>query len=153
MFYSHKAYLNAPEGSAVLVLTHDVKRALSDSKASKGHVHITSTSGTTGIKLIENDSHLQKGYLTRIEKTFLDQPDNIVTRRSGTGPDKYHHMAVSCGLTLTLPFENGRLLSSPFHEVVALDFEPKAGRREFIITIAADDAPAGAGRGQPMPRM
>ncbi len=138
MFYTHKAYLNAQADPSVLILTHDVKRCLVDSKAKSGHIQITSSHGTTGVMLIENDPGLQKEYIDYIQKTFEEAPSTPVKRRSSTGPNKHHHMAALCGLTLTIPFENGRLLSSPFHEIIALDFEPKPGRREFVMTVVGE---------------
>ena len=53
MFYTHKAYLNAKGGPAVMLLTHDVKRCINDSKAKSGQVTIISTSGTTAVCLLE----------------------------------------------------------------------------------------------------
>lgn len=138
VFYLHKAYLNSRGDHAPLIITHDVKRCLADSKILNGHVGILSTQGTVAVSLIENDLKIQKAFIELIQKQFEGASEDKVARRSGTGASLYHLMAQKVGLSVTLPMGGGRLLSSPFHDVVAFDFEPKSGRREFVITVVGD---------------
>lgn len=138
MFYLHKAYLNARGGPSVLNLSHDVKRCLSDSQAKSGVIQILSTQGTTGVILMENDAELQKESLSYFQKQFEASSGNKVARKSRTGANCFHHMAALVGLSLTISFDGGRLLASPFHEILAFDFEPSPGRREFIITVIGE---------------
>lgn len=138
MFYLHKAYLNSRGGHAPLIITHDVKRSLADSKILNGHVGILSTLGTVAVTLIENDPLIQKALIELVQKQFEGGLEDKVARRSGTGALNYHLMAQKIGLNVVLPVGDGKLLSSPFHDIVALDFEPKPGRREFVITISGD---------------
>lgn len=130
--------MNARGGPAVLILSHDVKRCLSDSQAKGGYIHIMSSQGTTAVTLMENDAELQKEYLSYIEKQFEASSRDKVARKSRTGPNCYHHMASLIGLGLTVGIDGGRLLTSPFHDVLAFDFEPTPGRREFVITIVGE---------------
>lgn len=134
----HKAYLNAKGGPAVFNLSHDVKRCLSDAKAKSGQIHVLSTLGTTGVALMENDAELQKEYLAFVQKQFEGASQNKVTRRSRTGASCFHQMAALVGLSLMVSFEGGRLLTSPFHEIIAFDFEPSPGRREFVMTVVGE---------------
>lgn len=135
---SYKAYLSATGGLKSYVLTHDVKKVLSQPVAQgQGLVHILSLGGTTALKLIENDPDIITPMQQTVFSLFQSQiasskPKN---RRSGLSASAYHQMASLMGLELSLPFQGGKLLTSPFHEVMALDFEPKVGRREFLITI------------------
>jgi thiamine phosphate synthase YjbQ (UPF0047 family) len=140
MFYSTKAYLNASGQGQVLNLTHDVKRGLADAKIASGLVNILSMQATTSVLLIESDENLQKGLFEHTKALFPDAKGASPARRSGTGADRYHFMAASLGLSVTLPFTGGRLSGSSFQDIVAFDFEPKAGRREFVITIIGDAA-------------
>lgn len=138
MFYLHRAYFNARGDHAPLIITHDVKRGLADSKISRGHVNVLSTQGTVAVTLIENDVKIQKALIELIQKQFEGGLDDKGARRSGTGASNFHLMAQQVGLSVVLPVSDGKLLSSPFHDIVALDFEPKPGRREFLITISGD---------------
>lgn len=148
----HKAYLNATGKIATYTLTHDVKRAILDAKAAAGQVCVLSTLATTAVLLLENDDTIKKELMIHVEKMFESVSGKSVSRRSGSGPDKFHLMAALTGLTITLPFQQGRLLIHPQHEVLALDFEPKAGRREFIISVLPSGGGAApAGGGPPMP--
>jgi thiamine phosphate synthase YjbQ (UPF0047 family) len=149
--HSLKAYINATGGAKAYVLTHDVKRALSDAKAAAGLVNVLSTQGTTSILLLENDESVRAAYLDFAKKTFEHLPENKISRKTMTGADRYHLMATLSGLSLTVPFQAGRLLIHPQHEILAMDFEPKAGRREFIITVLPEVQPQA--REQQGPRM
>ncbi|OVE81516.1 hypothetical protein BVY03_03550 [bacterium K02(2017)] len=130
-----KTYLNSAGGGKSLNLTHDVKRVLADSRMVHGHVNIISTQATAGVSLMENDLNLQQEFINSIKSQYDESNADSPARRSRTGADCYHHMAGLVGLSLVLPFENGQLVSSPFHDIVALDFEPVSGRREFIISV------------------
>ncbi|MBF0104771.1 MAG: YjbQ family protein [Deltaproteobacteria bacterium] len=145
--FSQKAYLNAKGSPAVLNLTHDVKRCLGDSKIKSGLVHIISTQGTTAVMTMENDPELQKEYLHHIQAQFESADKTKLSRRSHTGANCFHHMAATVGLSLTLAFDQGRLLTSPFHDIIALDFDPSPGRREFVISVMGDAPAAQGGQG------
>lgn len=121
----------------MLALSHDVKRAIADSKAGSGLAHVLSTQGTTGLMILENDPTLHKAAFDNMVRLFPDEPAGAkpVSRRSFTGANCFHLRASAAGLSVIVPFESGRLLMSPFHEIVVFDFEPKSGRREFIISV------------------
>jgi thiamine phosphate synthase YjbQ (UPF0047 family) len=116
-------------------LTQDLKRAIAESKSSQGLINVVSTQATTSLILLENDDNIKKELLEQLKGLFWEIPEKKVVRRSASGADKYHLMAAQTGLTLTLPFAEGRLLTNPQHEVFALDFEPRAGRREFVVAV------------------
>lgn len=133
--YVLKAYINATGDFRPYVLTHDVKRGLQESKGSSGLIQILSTQATTSVVLLENDVKLAQLFMEEQKRRFAQLLDQEVNRRSLTGPARYHFMAAQTGLSLILPFERQRLLVSVHHEIYALDFEPKAGRREFVIVV------------------
>jgi len=138
--YVHKAYINARGGTAIHNLTHDVKRCIEESQISAGQLNVLSTRGTCGVILLEKDEDIQKELLAYLDGQFAESSQDDVGRRSHTGANCFHHRATLVGLSLTLSFEQGRLLSSPFQEVYAIDFDPKPGRREFIITAVGSAA-------------
>lgn len=135
LVYVYKAYINALGGPSVLNLTHDVKRCIADSKMTGGQINVISTGGSTGVVILEQDEKLCQEYLKYVETLFDGSSKDGVSRRSRTGANCFHHRAAFVGLSLTVSFEQGRLLTSPFHEIYALDFEPAAGRREFVMTV------------------
>lgn len=109
MLHTLKAYANS-KGRSVLVLTHDVKRCLRDSGAIKGMVTILSTDTAVGVTLKE-------------------------TVKAGT---PLQPEAPLSGLSLTLAFDQGKLLMSPYHDIVGLDQITIPGRREFIVTVMGE---------------
>lgn len=142
MFYSAKAYVNSRGKGKVHVLSHDLKRFLRESKTTNGLLHVVSMHATVAICLLENESELQQELF---KKTYLQYKNienlSVLPRRSRTGDDCYHMMAAEYGLSLTLPVVQSNLAISPFHDVVAFDFEPSEGRREFQVTILGDNPP------------
>lgn len=135
--FSQKAYINAGGSIQAYPLGPDLRRVIQESKSSQGFINILSTQATTALILMENDASIMRELLEYLKGQFWEMPENKVSRRSFSGPDKYHLMAAQKGLTLTVAFAEGRLLAHSQHEVFALDFEPKAGRREFVISILA----------------
>lgn len=87
---------------------------------------------------MENDAALQKEFLQYVQKQFEGSSQDKVGRKSRTGPNHCHLMAALVGLSVTISFDQGRLLISPFHDILAFDFEPNSGRREFQITIVGE---------------
>lgn len=151
MFYSQKAYLNANGKANCYTLIHDIKRCLADSKIVAGLVTVLSMQATTAVLLLENEEDVKQALIQHVQAQIssVSVKPMATPRRSGTGPAAWHVAAAqAAGLTLTLPFANGRLLTHPQHEVFALDYESKSGRREFVITVMAaptpPPAPAGA---------
>jgi thiamine phosphate synthase YjbQ (UPF0047 family) len=126
------------------LLNHDIKRALSDSKGKNGVVCVTSMLATTSVLLVENDVGLQEGLFRHHFGLFKDLPDKPVQRRSHSAGDKHHFMASLAGLSLSVAFNLGKLSISPFVDVVAFDFDTNPGRREFLISVLSDNAPAPA---------
>lgn len=133
--FSLRAYINATGAIQAYNLTHDLKRAITESKLSQGLINVISTQATTALILLENDDNIVRQLLEHLKGLFCELPEGKASRSSGSGADKYHLMAAQVGLALTVPFSEGRLLIGLRHAVFALDFEPKAGRREFVIGV------------------
>lgn len=140
---SRKTYINATGEARAYLLSSDVKQALREAKAQKGLVNVLSVQATTAISILEGDGEIAQKFVLSLYHQFQGLPDETVSRRSFTGADKYHLMAAMAGLDVTLAFEQDRLLTSLQNEVYALDFEPKPGRREFVISVFPALAPQG----------
>lgn len=131
----YRAYLTASGRLQSYVLTHDVKKALQSFSGKTGVVQLLSVQSTTALLVAENDPSILAPFLQYAFSQFQAQIQPQTARRSGLSGPAYHQMAALSGLTLSLPFENGKLLTSPHQDVMTLDYEPKPGRREFIITV------------------
>ena len=140
---SRKAYLNATGEARAYLLSHDVRRVLREAKAPRGLVNILSTGATTGVSILERDEKIALKWVQHLYAQFQGLADETVSRPSLTGADKYHLMAAMVGLEVTLAFEQDRLLTSLQSEIYALDFEPRPGRREFVISVLPESPPQG----------
>lgn len=141
---NRKAYINATGEARAYVLSHDVKQVLREAKAQRGLVNVLSASATTAVSILEGDGEIAQKFVLSLYHQFQGLPDEAVARRSLTGADKYHLMAAMAGLEVTLAFEQDHLCTNLQNEIYALDFEPKPGRREFMISVfPAPTPPAG----------
>ncbi len=148
MFFSKKVYNASKTRFEFINLTHDIKLALQESGAKKGLINILSTLGTVGITLLEDDEYIKKNLvqsvqfdplknLTEDEMPLPSQTEKL-KRRSGAGASEGHVMASRLGTSLTIPFQDSKLLISPFSHCFAIDFDSTTGRREFVISIQGE---------------
>lgn len=138
VFFTFKAYLNGKDLAQTAVLTHDVKRALLESGAKSGHINIVSTSSSVGVSLMDSKSGASEALLRSLVEQFSKQDQDDEITSDDVDPLVCQGLAALVGLSLTVPFEAGRMSCHPNHDIFAFDFEPKAGRREFVITIIGD---------------
>lgn len=99
---------------------------------------------TVAVLITENNVGLQEELFRQQFMQFKDRPDKPAQRRSHSASDKHHFMAQTSGLSLAIAYNLGKLVLSPFMDVVAFDFETSPGRREFLISVLSDNEPAPA---------
>lgn len=143
MIFLRNYYVNTTQKTDVLVITHDVKRAVRESGIPSGTVNILIPGATAGVTLLESDPKIYEGLKNWVEGQFPAIPGARPSRRSGSGKDEAHLRAALIGLTLAIPLQDGKLMTGAWQEVVLFDFDDsKVGRREITIQIQGD-APGG----------
>lgn len=133
-----RAYVNASGRPKAYLITHDIKRAIQESKLSQGFINVLSTQGTTAVLLLENHDTILMELVAQWQKRFLDLPEGSKDSELRSGASKFYLMAAEGGGSVTLPFAMGRLLVSPKQEVFAVDFGNVAGRRELVISVLGE---------------
>lgn len=139
--FATKAYISATGKPKAYVLTHDVKKCVASCGSPSGWVHVVSMAGTTAVGLFENDPQILEPLLVKAAEMIPSDESKSTGRRSGLGGPEWHQRAALFQSQLMIPFENGKLLTSVHQDVMALDYEPKQGRREFLLSVIP--APAG----------
>ncbi len=143
MIFLRNYYVNSTAKTDLLVITHDVKRAVRESGISSGVVTVLIPGATAGIAILEGDPKIYEEYKEWVEKQVPAQGGARPYRKSGTGRNEAHLRAALVGLTLGIPLQEGKLMLGPWQEVVLLDFDDKIGRREITVQIVGEGAGIG----------
>jgi len=139
MIFLRNYYVNTTAKTDVLVITHDVKRAVRESAVPSGAVHLLIPGATAGIILLENDPKIYEELRTWVENQIPATTGARPSRRSGSGYNHAHLRAALIGTTLTIPLMDGKLMTGAWQEVVLFDFDDsKVGRREVTIQVMGD---------------
>ncbi|MFO1518934.1 MAG: secondary thiamine-phosphate synthase enzyme YjbQ [bacterium] len=138
-----RGYANVTANIDTLVITHDVKRAFSESNLQAGIVLVFMPIGSTGVTLLENDPKIHEDFKKWIETQVPATTEKRPDRRSGSGRSFAHLRAKLVGYSVQIPVAEGKLQMSPWQEVVLYDFDDKIGRREFFILVTGEGGGGG----------
>lgn len=131
-------YITASAKVEYRVITREVQQAVRESQIQNGVLTVLIPGATAGVVLLENDPKIHEEYLKWIEAQIPASEGPRPNRRSGSGRNSAHLRAALVGVQLTLPLQDGKLMSSSWQDVVLFDFDDTAGRREITIQILGD---------------
>ena len=119
-------------------LTPEVARHVAESGVRSGVVTVFVTGSTAGVTTVEYEPALV-GDL----REFLDQlvPAQRPYRHNQTWGDAnaHSHLRSSLiGTSLTVPFDNGRLLLGTWQQIVLVDFDVRPRSREVVLQIVGE---------------
>ncbi|MCC6272438.1 MAG: YjbQ family protein [Deltaproteobacteria bacterium] len=141
MIFLRNYYVNTTAKTDVLLITHDVKRAIRESGVPSGLVTVLIPGATAGVALLENDPKIHEELKKWVETQIPAETGPRPNRRSGTGRNDAHLRAALIGLSLSIPLQDGKLMLGAWQEVVLFDFDDnKVGRREITIQVMGEGA-------------
>jgi len=141
MIFLRNYYVNTTVKTDVLLITHDVKRAVRESGVPSGLVTVLIPGATAGVALLENDPKIHEELKKWVETQIPAETGPRPNRRSGTGRSDAHLRAALIGLSLSIPLQDGKLMLGAWQEVVLFDFDDsKVGRREITIQVMGEGA-------------
>lgn len=141
MIFLRNYYVNTTVKTDVLLITHDVKRAVRESGVPSGLVTVLIPGATAGLALLENDPKIHEELKKWVETQIPAETGPRPNRRSGTGRNDAHLRAALIGLSLSIPLQDGKLMLGAWQEVVLFDFDDsKVGRREITIQVMGEGA-------------
>lgn len=119
----------------IIDITHQVADAVRKSEIKDGTVTIFISGSTAGITTIEYEPGLLKDLPEAFEKMA---PENKRYHHDDTWHDGNgfsHVRAAMLGCSLTVPFNETRLLLGTWQQVVVIDFDNKSRHREVVLQI------------------
>ncbi|MDL1872168.1 YjbQ family protein [Deltaproteobacteria bacterium PRO3] len=141
MIFLRNYYVNTTVKTDVLLITHDVKRAVRESGVPSGLVTVLIPGATAGVAILENDPKIHEELKKWVETQIPAETGPRPNRRSGSGRNDAHLRAALIGLSLSIPLQDGKLMLGAWQEVVLFDFDDnKVGRREITIQVMGEGA-------------
>jgi secondary thiamine-phosphate synthase enzyme len=123
-------------GNADMVdITSEVQKKINSAGFIEGNVVVFAGGSTAGITTIEYEPGLKKDYPAFFEKII---PSNVSYHHDQTWHDGNGHSHVRAslqGASLTVPFTRGELLLGTWQQIVLLDFDNRARKRNIIVQI------------------
>ncbi|MFH1364726.1 MAG: secondary thiamine-phosphate synthase enzyme YjbQ [Candidatus Aenigmatarchaeota archaeon] len=122
----------------VIDITEKISDVLSKSRLKDGIVIIFVPGSTASISTIEYEPNLVQDFKDATERLV---PSNMKYRHHETWGDdngKSHVKSTLMGPSLTIPFKNKKLLLGTWQQIVLLDFDVPARKRELILQIMGE---------------
>lgn len=140
MIHVHHAHFNTTREVDLLNVTHDVARALRESQILNGLLTVYVPGSTAGVVILENDKVIHDEFKNMIASFVPESSGPRPSRRSGSGHLENHLRAALLHQSVSIPVKDGRLMTGPWQEVWAIDFDDKVGRRELLVHVMGEGA-------------
>ena len=139
MIFLRNYYVNTTVKVDVLLITHDVKRAVRESGIQSGLITVFIPGATAGVTILENDPKIHEDLKKWVETHVPNDSGPRPSRRSGSGRNDAHLRAALIGLSVGIPLVDGKVMLGAWQEVVLYDFDDsKVTRREFTVHIVGE---------------
>lgn len=119
-------------------ITDEISKVLSEKKLKTGHVIVFHIGSTAAITTFEYEPGLIKDMQALYENII---PSNRHYHHDDTWGDANgfsHLRATLQGPSLTIPFENGKLLLGTWQQVVLAEFDNKPRKRQVIVQFVGE---------------
>lgn len=122
----------------IIDLTQKVAQAASDSEITDGIVLTFVPGSTAGITTIEYEPGLVRDIPEIFEKLIPSNKTYHHDSTWGDGNGFSHLRAALVGASFSCPLVGGRLLLGTWQQIVLLEFDNRARKREIIVQIVGD---------------
>ncbi len=135
---NNKIKVNTIQETDIVDITENIQNVISSSGIKNGIATVFVSGSTASVSTIEFEPNLVEDMKNAMERIV---PSNIRYKHTETWGDnngKSHVRATLMGPSVTIPFENGKLMLGTWQNIVILDFDTKAREREIIVTVIGD---------------
>jgi len=119
-------------------ITAEVQLAVDNSGLRNGTVTVFVPGATGAVSTIEFEPGLLKDIPRALERIAPPDIDYEHHKTWGCDNGRSHVRASLLGPSLTVPFVNGRLTLGTWQQIVVMNFDTKARRREIVIQILGE---------------
>ena len=114
-------------------ITEEVSRKLIEHELTNGTVTLFVSGSTGGLTTIEFESGLERDFAEFMERII---PSDVIYHhdaRWGDGNGFSHVRASLMGPSLSVPFQDGRLMLGTWQQIVFLDFDNRSRARSLVL--------------------
>lgn len=122
----------------VIEMTGDVARAVQASGMGEGIVTLFTPSATSALTTIEFESGCVRDLQRLFDEIADPQRPYAHNARWGDGNGHSHVRAALLGPSLTVPFVEGQLTLGTWQQIVFVDFDNRARRRELVAQVMGE---------------
>ena len=119
-------------------ITDEIAKRLSETNLKNGHIIVFHIGSTAAITTFEYEPGLIKDMQDLYEKTVPSGKHYHHDETWGDANGFSHLRAALQGPSLTIPFENGKLLLGTWQQVVLAEFDNKPRKRQVIVQIVGE---------------
>ncbi|RLI98275.1 MAG: YjbQ family protein [Candidatus Aenigmatarchaeota archaeon] len=122
----------------IIDITREVQEMVSESGLKAGVASVFVSGSTASVSTIEFEPNLVQDMKDALERLA---PSGIKYKHTETWGDdngKSHVRATLMGPSTTVPFKGGKLLLGTWQQIVVLDFDVPARKREVVVTLVGD---------------
>jgi len=130
--------LNTRGNPDLLNITEDLSQILNSSKLKNGSLMVFVVGSTAAITTFEYEPGLIEDIRQFYEKIVPKNKNYEHDQTWGDANGFSHLRAALQGPSLSIPFENGRLLLGTWQQVVLAEFDNRPRRREIIVQIVGE---------------
>jgi secondary thiamine-phosphate synthase enzyme len=121
----------------VINLSPELSRRLAGAKG-VGVVHLFVAGSTAALTTMEYEPGLVRHDLKAVMRKPIHDDAHYEHEATWNDDNGHSHVrATLMGPSLTLPFEDGKLLTGEYQQVILVDFDTSPRRRQVIVTVLA----------------
>ncbi len=120
-------------------LTPQIEEAVTDSGLKEGFVNLFVSGSTGGLTTIEYENGLLKDFPAMLERIVPKKIDYEHEKRWHDGNGHSHVRAALLGPSLTVPFQNSKLLLGTWQQIVFIELDIRRRNRELVVQIAGEE--------------
>ena len=133
-----RIHVDSRGNSDMIDITEEVASFVSESKIKDGIVTIFVSGSTASVSTVEYEPGLLKDVPRALDKIAPYGPDYAHHETWHDDNGASHVRATLMGPSITIPFENGRLILGTWQQVTVLDFDTRPRKREVILQIIGE---------------
>ncbi|MGB9641177.1 MAG: secondary thiamine-phosphate synthase enzyme YjbQ [Anaerolineales bacterium] len=131
-------HLNTHGNADIHDITEEVQDLVRQSELQNGIVTIFCPSSTSAVTTIEHESGCFNDLRRLFDQIASPNQPYAHNNRWGDGNGHSHVRAALLGPSLTIPFVNGHLTLGTWQQIIFIDFDVRARRRELVIQIMGE---------------
>jgi secondary thiamine-phosphate synthase enzyme len=138
MIKTEKISVKSAGHGDVIDITGKVSAIVKESGAKNGCVNVFVSGSTASVSTIEYEPNLVKDVKRVLEKLAPYGGDYEHHKTWGDDNGPAHVRATLLGPSVTVPFEDGKLLLGTWQQMAVLDFDTRPREREVIVQVMGE---------------